>query len=88
MHSMGLNNAQQQLTVGGGAATNVDSDMDSEMSGSNQKYVYGAMGPNQMGGNTSFNVVASDSETDGNFSDTGSQFGRGTTMRGDGGDDH
>ena len=35
--------------------------------------------------NTSYNQVASDSDTDGNFSDTGSCFGRGTTMRDDDG---
>lgn len=38
-----------------------------------------------MAGSTSYNVLASDSETDGNFSDTGSHFGRGTTLREDGG---
>ena len=38
-----------------------------------------------MAGSASYNALASDSETDGNFSDTGSHFGRGTTLREDGG---
>lgn len=39
--------------------------------------------PNNRDPNASFNALASDSETDGNFSDTGSLYGRGTTMRED-----
>ena len=44
-------------------------------------FVYAAN--NNRDPNASFNVLASDSETDGNFSDTGSLYGRGTTMRDD-----
>lgn len=44
-----------------------------------------AQGSNQRDPNASQgNMAASDSETDGNFSDTGSCFGRGTTMGVDG----
>lgn len=46
--------------------------------------MYNAQGSNPREANLSYNNLASDSETDGNFSDTGSCFGRGTTMREDG----
>lgn len=50
-------------------------------------FVYSGVpgGAQQMAGSTSYNVLASDSETDGNFSDNGSHFGRTTTLREDGG---
>ena len=55
------------------AGTNVESDMESEKSGPvpYQLTMYQSCNNN----NTSLNVLASDSETDGNFSDTGSYLG-------------
>lgn len=69
------------------ATTNIESDLESEKSGSTAPHgmmLYGSITAGH--NNTSFNVLASDSETDGNFSDTGSCFGRGTTMQGGGAD--
>jgi len=48
----------------------------------NQMFLYNASAREHSIG---YNNLASDSETEGNFSDTGSCFGRGTTMREDGG---